>query len=59
MLNALKLRILAVVAFLVAVAVLSLGVGWFGYMSALDQLEQRGRSDLALASDRLTVELGR
>ena len=59
MLNALKLRILAVVAFLVAVAVLSLGVGWFGYMSALDQLEQRGRSDLALASDRLTGELGR
>ena len=46
-------------AFLVAVAVLSLGVGWFGYMSALDQLEQRGRSDLALASDRLTGELGR
>ncbi|MDC1500879.1 ATP-binding protein [Octadecabacter sp.] len=59
MLNALKLRILAVVAFLVAVAVLSLGVGWFGYMSALDQLEQQGRSDLALASDRLTGELGR
>jgi two-component system C4-dicarboxylate transport sensor histidine kinase DctB len=59
MLNALKLRILAVVAFLVVVAVLSLGVGWFGYMSALDQLEQRGRSDLALASDRLTGELGR
>lgn len=59
MLNALKLRMLAVVAFLVAVAVLSLGVGWFGYMSALDQLEQRGRSDLALASDRLTGELGR
>ena len=59
MLDALKLRILAVVAFLVAVAVLSLGVGWFGYMSALDQLEQRGRSDLALASDRLTGELGR
>jgi two-component system C4-dicarboxylate transport sensor histidine kinase DctB len=28
-------------------------------MSALDQLEQRGRSDLALASDRLTGELGR
>lgn len=46
-------------AFLVAVAVLSLGVGWFGYMAALDQLEQRGRSDLALASDRLTGELGR
>ncbi|MCF2872714.1 ATP-binding protein [Octadecabacter sp. G9-8] len=59
MLNALKLRVLAVAAFLVAVAVLSLGVGWVGYMSALDQLEQRGRSDLALASDRLTGELGR
>ncbi|SLN11440.1 ATP-binding protein [Pseudooctadecabacter jejudonensis] len=59
MLNALQTRILAVVAFLVAVAGLSAGIGWVGYMSALDQLEQRGRSDLALASDRLTGELQR
>lgn len=59
MLNALRHRIIAVVTFLVAVAVLSAGVGWVGYLSALDQLEQRGRSDLALASDRLTGELQR
>lgn len=59
MLNALQTRIIAVVAFLVAVAALSSGVWWFGYQSALDQLEQRGRSDLALASDRLTGELSR
>ncbi len=59
MLNALQTRIIAIVTFLVAVALLSAGVGWAGYVSALDQLEQRGRSDLALASDRLTGELGR
>jgi two-component system C4-dicarboxylate transport sensor histidine kinase DctB len=59
MLNALHTRIIAVMAFLVAVAALSAGVGWVGYMSALDQLEQRGQSDLALASDRLTSELHR
>ncbi|AGI68842.1 C4-dicarboxylate transport sensor protein DctB [Octadecabacter antarcticus 307] len=55
--NALHTRIIAVVTFLVAVTALSAGVGWVGYMSALDQLAQRGRSDLALASDRLTGEL--
>lgn len=59
MLNALQTRILAVVTFLVAVAGLSIGVGWVGYMSALEQLQQRGQSDLALASDRLTGELQR
>lgn len=57
MLNALQTRILAVLTFLLAVAALSFGVGWVGYSSALDQLEQRGQSDLALASDRLTSEL--
>ncbi len=59
MLNALQTRIIAVVAFLLVVAGLSAAVGWVGYMSALDQLEQRGKSDLALASDRLTGELER
>ena len=59
MLNALRTRIIVIIAFLAAVAALSFGVGWFGYQSALDQLEQRGRSDLALASDRLTGELSR
>lgn len=59
MLNALQTRIIAVVTFLAIVAILSAAVGWVGYLSALDQLEQRGRSDLALASDRLTGELER
>jgi len=59
MLNALRTRIIVIITFLAAVAALSLGVGWFGYQSALDQLEQRGQSDLALASDRLTGELSR
>ncbi len=59
MLNALQTRIIAIVTFLVTVTVLSAVVGWAGYLSALDQLEQRGRSDLALASDRLTGELER
>lgn len=59
MLNAVQTRIAAVVTFLVAVAGLSLAVGLVGYLSALDQLEQRGQSDLALASDRLTGELQR
>ena len=57
MLNALHTRIVAVVTFLVVVVALSMGGGWLGYMSALDQLELRGRSDLALAADRLTSEL--
>ena len=35
------------------------GVWWFAFTSALDQLETRGRSDLALASDRLTGQLQR
>lgn len=59
MLNALQTRMIAIVAFLVAVTMFSVVVGWAGYLSALDQLEQRGRSDLALASDRLTGELER
>jgi len=59
MLNALQTRVIAIATFLVAVAALSTIVGWAGYLSALDQLEQRGQSDLALASDRLTGELDR
>ena len=35
------------------------GVWWFAFAAALDQLETRGRSDLALASDRLTGQLQR
>ncbi len=59
MLDALQPRIIAIVAFLAVTAGVSMTVGWFGYLSALDQLRQRGQSDLALASDRLTGEFGR
>ncbi|MEL6957921.1 MAG: ATP-binding protein [Pseudomonadota bacterium] len=57
--RALKTRMAAVIVFVLAVAALSGAAGWFGYLSALDQVAQRGRSDLALASDRLTGELQR
>ncbi len=46
-------------AFLLAVAAFAGGVGWFAFTSALGQLEERGRADLSLASDRLTGQLQR
>lgn len=46
-----------VAAFLLAVAVLA-GVVWrYGYLQALQQLGQRAEADLALASDRLSMQL--
>ncbi len=55
----LRPRLFVIAAFLAAVTAFSAGVWWYGYVSALGQLEQRARSDLALASDRLTGELRR
>ena len=46
-------------AFLLAVVGFAAGVWWFAFTSALDQLEERGRADLALAADRLTGHLRR
>ena len=55
----LKRRLVVVLAFLVLVAAVSGGVWRYGYFQALDQLAQKGQSDLALASDRLTGQLQR
>ncbi|WP_341365774.1 ATP-binding protein [Yoonia sp. BS5-3] len=52
-------RIFMIAAFLAAVTVFAAGVWWYGYVAALGPLEQRARSDLALASDSLTGELRR
>jgi len=46
-----------VLGFVLAVSVLSAGVWRYGYVQALDQLAQRARVDLALASDRLSTQL--
>lgn len=46
-----------VVAFLLAVAGLAGGVWRYGYLQALEQLAQRAEADLALASDRLNMQL--
>ncbi len=45
------------ILFLALAAGFTGGVWWFAYSSALDQLAERGRSDLALASDRLVSQL--
>ena len=55
----LRPRYLVIVAFLAAVTAFAGGVWWYGYLSALGQLEQRARADLALASGSLTGELRR
>ena len=49
-------RVVAVIAYLALVAGFAAGVWRAGYGGALDQLESRGRSDLALAADRLTSQ---
>ncbi|SFU13277.1 sensor histidine kinase [Sedimentitalea nanhaiensis] len=50
-------RYWVVLAFLLAVSVLTGGVWRYGYLQALDQLAQRAEADLTLASDRLSAEL--
>lgn len=45
--------------FLLALLALSGGVWRYGYVQAVDQLAQRGASDLRLAASRLTTELQR
>lgn len=46
-------------AFALLLATVSGGVWWFGYGQALAQIEERGKSDLALAADWLTAQLQR
>ena len=55
--SSLSHRLIAVALFSGFLGVLTGAVWWWGYGAALDQLARRGRSDLALAADRLTSEL--
>ncbi|WP_412562507.1 ATP-binding protein [Thalassobius sp. MITS945101] len=50
-------RLLIIVLFLLSVTAISGGVWRYGYVQALGQLAQRGRVDLALATDRFTGQL--
>ena len=52
-------RLAASVLFLLAVIGFAGGVWWFAFTSALDQTEERGHADLALAADRFTGQLQR
>lgn len=52
-------RMTAMAGFGLAVAAFTAGVWWFALTSALAQLEERGRADLALAADRLVGQLHR
>ncbi|MEC8040796.1 MAG: hypothetical protein VX181_08810, partial [Pseudomonadota bacterium] len=52
-------RVAVILLFLLSVAVIAGGVWRYGYVQALGQLAQRGRVDLALATDRLTGQLQR
>ncbi|WP_428545124.1 cache domain-containing protein [Profundibacter sp.] len=45
--------------FLLLVAGIAAGAGWFAWRSALNQLAERGQADLSLASDRLVGQLQR
>jgi len=50
-------RLIAICAYLAAVAALGLAVWWVALGAALGQLEERARADLSLASDRLVSQL--
>ncbi|MEM7631800.1 MAG: ATP-binding protein [Pseudomonadota bacterium] len=53
------MKLIRVLSFFIAAMAFVLTVWWIGLGQALDQLERRGRSDLALASDRLIKQLSR
>ncbi|WP_323371614.1 sensor histidine kinase [Anianabacter salinae] len=57
--SAFSRRSARVAGFLIAAALFAAGVWWFAFTAALDQLEERGRADLALASDRVSGQLQR
>ncbi len=52
-------KLVRIIAFNLAALAFVLTVWWIGLGQALDQLQQRGRSDLTLASDRLIKQLSR
>lgn len=53
------MKLVRALAFLVPALAFVGGVWWVGLGQALGELERRGQSDLALASDRLVKQLGR
>ncbi len=53
------MKLLRVLSFTLAALAFVFTVWWIGLGQALDQLERRGQSDLALASDRLIKQLSR
>ena len=53
------MRLVRILVFLAASLAFVGGIWWVGLGQALGELERRGRSDLALASDRLLKQLGR
>ena len=59
MAGTLSQRALVIVLYLIAVALVAAGVWWFAFAAALTQLDERGRADLALTSDRLSSQLQR
>ncbi len=52
-------KLVRIIAFVLAAIAFVFTVWWIGLGQALDQLQQRGRSDITLASDRLIKQLSR
>ena len=50
-------RLIAILAYLAAVAAIGVAVWWIALGAALGQLSDRGKADLSLASDRLVSQL--
>ena len=53
------MKLIRIISFTLAALAFVFTVWWIGLGQALDQLERRGQSDLALASDRLIKQLSR
>ena len=51
--------LIGIIAYLVSIAVLVMGVWFYGFGAGLAQLDKRAESDLALAADSLVGELAR
>jgi two-component system C4-dicarboxylate transport sensor histidine kinase DctB len=50
-------QIVGFAAFVLLVAAFSAGVWWFANRNALEQIEGKGRADLALAADRVSAQM--
>ncbi len=59
MTTAYRTILIGILGYLMAVSLFVMGVWWSGFGAALDQLNRRAESDLALASDSLAAELKR